>query len=94
MHIKFQIIPFECQCPNRLGLFINAHLSNLFNNFFFFYYLRPKYFKDVSTISSRKIDSGLFAVVMQGPIQKLMGTMQAVPSKLVRTVDAVKASKN
>ena len=32
--------------------------------------------------------------VMQGPIQKLMGTMKAVPNKLVRTIDAVKASKN
>lgn len=32
--------------------------------------------------------------VMQGPIRKLMGTMKAVPSKLVRTVDAVKATKN
>ena len=32
--------------------------------------------------------------VMQGPIQKLMGTMKAVPNKLVRTFDAVKASKN
>ena len=32
--------------------------------------------------------------VMQGPIQKLMGTIKAVPNKLVRTIDAVKASKN
>ena len=32
--------------------------------------------------------------VMQGPIQKLMGTINAVPNKLVRTIDAVKASKN
>ena len=32
--------------------------------------------------------------VMQGRIQKLMGTMKAVPNKLVRTIDAVKASKN
>ena len=32
--------------------------------------------------------------VMQGPIQKLMGTMKAVPTKLVRTIDAVKVSKN
>ena len=32
--------------------------------------------------------------VMQGPIQKLMGTMKAVPNNLVRTIDAVKASKN
>ena len=32
--------------------------------------------------------------VMQGPIQKLMGTMKAVPSKLVRTIDAVRVSKN
>jgi large subunit ribosomal protein L10 len=32
--------------------------------------------------------------VMHGPIKKLMGTMQAVPGKLVRTIDAVKASKN
>ena len=32
--------------------------------------------------------------VMQGPIQKLMGTMKAVPNKLVRTIDAVKVSKN
>ena len=31
---------------------------------------------------------------MQGPIQKLMGTMKAVPNKLVRTIDAVKAAKN
>jgi ribosomal protein L10 len=31
---------------------------------------------------------------MQGPIKKLMGTMNAVPSKLVRTIDAIKASKN
>ena len=32
--------------------------------------------------------------VMQGPIQKLMGTMKAVPNKLVRTIDAVRVSKN
>ena len=32
--------------------------------------------------------------VMQGPIQKLMGTIKAVPTKLVRTIDAVKVSKN
>jgi len=32
--------------------------------------------------------------VMQGPIQKLMGTMKAVPNKLARTIDAVRVSKN
>ena len=32
--------------------------------------------------------------VMQGPIQKLRGTMKAVPNKLVRTIDAVRVSKN
>ena len=29
-----------------------------------------------------------------GTYSKLMGTMKAVPNKLVRTIDAVKASKN
>ena len=32
--------------------------------------------------------------VMQAPIQKLMSTMVAVPTKVVRTLDAVKESKN
>ena len=32
--------------------------------------------------------------IMQAPIQKLMATMVAVPTKMVRTLDAVKGSKN
>ena len=32
--------------------------------------------------------------IMQAPIQKLMATMVAVPTKMVRTLDAVKESKN
>tara|TARA_B100001029_G_scaffold138785_1_gene118014 strand:+ start:1111 stop:1632 length:522 start_codon:yes stop_codon:yes gene_type:complete len=32
--------------------------------------------------------------VMQAPIQKLMSTMNEVPTKMVRTLDAVKQSKN
>ena len=32
--------------------------------------------------------------IIQAPIQKLMATMVAVPTKMVRTLDAVKESKN
>ena len=32
--------------------------------------------------------------IMQAPIQKLMATMDAVPTKMVRILDAVKESKN
>ena len=32
--------------------------------------------------------------VIQAPIQKLVSTMNAVPTKIVRTVDAIKQSKN
>ena len=32
--------------------------------------------------------------VMQAPLQKLMATMNAVPTKIVRTLDAIKQSKD
>ena len=32
--------------------------------------------------------------LMQAPVQKLMATMTAVPTKMVRTLDAVKVTKN
>ena len=32
--------------------------------------------------------------LMQSPVQKLMATMTAVPTKMVRTLDAVKGTKN
>ena len=32
--------------------------------------------------------------IMQAPVQKLMATMTAVPTKMVRTLDAVKGTKN
>ena len=32
--------------------------------------------------------------IIQAPVQKLMATMVAVPTKVVRTLDAVKESKN
>ena len=51
-------------------------------------------YKIVMLINIDPVLSPKLLSVMQGPIQKLMGTMQAVPSKLVRTVDAVKVSKN
>ena len=54
----------------RLGLIINEHFSNLFYKYFFSYHFRPKYVKGISTITANRIEPDLFAIVMQGPIQK------------------------
>ena len=49
--------------------------------------------KNVATLPSLDEARASLLALMQAPITKLVATMNEVPSKLVRTVDAVKSGK-
>ena len=54
----------------RFGIKINKYIPKLLTKYFFSYHFRPKYAKNISTISTNHINPELFAIVLQGPIQK------------------------
>lgn len=53
----------------------------------------PKDIKRVASLPTKPEAISLLMAVMKAPIGKLAGTLREVPSKLVRTVDAVRAQK-
>ena len=50
--------------------------------------------KKLASLPSYEQAIAMLMSVIQAPIQKLVSTMNAVPTKIVRTVDAIKQSKN
>ena len=50
--------------------------------------------KKLASLPTREQAISQLMSVMQAPIQKLLATINAVPTKMVRTLDAVKQSKN
>ena len=50
--------------------------------------------KNVATLPSLDEARASLLALMQAPITKLVATMNEVPNKLVRTVDAVKSGKS
>tara|TARA_B100000965_G_scaffold405856_1_gene441579 strand:+ start:2066 stop:2608 length:543 start_codon:yes stop_codon:yes gene_type:complete len=50
--------------------------------------------KKLASLPSYDEAIAMLMSVMQAPIQKLLATVNAVPTKIVRTLDAVKQSKN
>jgi len=50
--------------------------------------------KKLASLPSYDEAISMLMSVMQAPIQKLLATMNAVPTKVVRTFEAIKQSKN
>ena len=50
--------------------------------------------KKLAALPSHEEAIAMLMSVMQAPIQKLMATINAVPTKIVGTIDAIKQSKN
>jgi len=50
--------------------------------------------KKLASLPTREEAIAMLLSVMQAPVQKLMATINAIPTKVVRTLDAIKESKN
>ena len=95
-HILFIIIDgyqtkIYCFCANQENRIIcSRYYSNLYN----YQFKKLSEFKKLALLPTYDEAIAMLMSVIQAPLQKLMATMNAVPTKIVRTLDAIKQSKD